>query len=106
MHVPQVWCDRKSSFYIVPNSEVREELNKPLIYWSIEGAPFFFVSCVWNDLGIPMMSPKQYAGCEYGVQSKAPFGCADKPAENTVGWFIMREKYYFGWKKQAEKDEL
>jgi hypothetical protein len=34
-----------------------------------------------------------------------PFSCADKPTENTVGWFAVREKYCSGWKNKLKKTD-
>jgi hypothetical protein len=40
------------------------------------------------------------------VYSKAPFGCADKPAEKHCWLICCERKILFRLKKQAEKDGL
>jgi hypothetical protein len=34
-----------------------------------------------------------------------PFGCTDKPTENTVDWFIVREKHCFRWKNKPKNTD-
>jgi hypothetical protein len=40
------------------------------------------------------------------LQSKVPFGCADKPAEKHCWLICCERKILFRLKKQAEKDGL
>jgi hypothetical protein len=35
----------------------------------------------------------------------APFGWPDIRLKNTVGWFIMKEKYCFNWKNKLKKTD-
>jgi hypothetical protein len=52
-------------------------------------------------VGPPVRSYWQWPGSA----TEGPFGWNYKPAENTVGWFFVREKYCSGWKNKPNKTD-
>jgi hypothetical protein len=61
----------------------------------------FKIKCMSDGGILPWQLCANYAS----PSETASFSCANKPAKNTVGWFVVTEKHCFGWKNKLKSTD-